>query len=88
LVADFPALHYGLEMVRPLGIDLDESRYHVINGGVERRRIFRATADFVRFIGVLEQLPVEKKEGLGSNLNLQYFAGTTSNLRDCRQISP
>jgi putative transposase len=44
-------------MARPLRIDLKDGWYHVINRGLERRRIFEAKADFDRFIRVLGELP-------------------------------
>jgi REP element-mobilizing transposase RayT len=47
----------GLRMARPLRIDLEGGWYHVINRGLERRRIFEAKADFDRFIRVLGELP-------------------------------
>ena len=46
-----------LPVARPLRIALKHGWYHVINRGLERRRIFQAKADFDRFIGVLGQLP-------------------------------
>ena len=44
-------------MARPLRIALKEGWYHLINRGLERRRIFQAKADFDRFIRVLGELP-------------------------------
>jgi putative transposase len=44
-------------VARPLRIDLENGWYHVINRGLERRRIFQAAADFDRFIRVLGELP-------------------------------
>jgi putative transposase len=50
-------LGYAFEMARPLRIDLEDGWYHVVNRGIERRRIFQGVADFARFIEVLEELP-------------------------------
>ena len=44
-------------MVRPLRIDLKDGWYHVINRGIERRRIFQAAGDFDHFMRVLGELP-------------------------------
>src|SRR4051812_18662427 len=44
-------------MARPLRIDVEDGWYHVINRGIERRRIFRTAAGFARFVDVLADFP-------------------------------
>ena len=44
-------------MSRPLRIALEDGWYHVINRGIERRSIFRSTADYRHFVELLAQWP-------------------------------
>jgi putative transposase len=44
-------------MVRPLRIAVKDGWYHVINRGIERRRIFHSTADYDHFLELLGAFP-------------------------------
>jgi putative transposase len=44
-------------MARPLRIAIEDGWYHVINRGIERRLLFRSSADSHHFLQLLAQLP-------------------------------
>jgi putative transposase len=44
-------------MARPLRIAVEDGWYQVINRGIERRSIFRSSADSRHFLQLLAQLP-------------------------------